>query len=87
MNFVSSLMLSLSGGIIVGSVLMSMIGYKRSALSRTAASVFSGVGVGIGVVIFTYYGVSNGDMIGSILTGIIAAVFIGFASFIRNKRK
>ena len=85
MELFSSFMLSLSGGIVVVSILMSKIGYDRAALSRKAAAMMSGLGVGIGCGIFTYYGVSNGDFIGSIITGIIAAFSVGFANYISYK--
>ncbi|MEP7134033.1 MAG: hypothetical protein ABI904_03780 [Chloroflexota bacterium] len=87
MNLVNSFMLAISGGLIVASILIAKIGFGRSVLSRKTATIMSGVGVGIGIVIFIYYGVSNHNLGESVLTGIIIAITVGFATFIRNKQK
>jgi hypothetical protein len=85
MNLVKNVALVLSGGLIVGSILLSKIGLTRSVLSRRGSAILSGVGVGLGCAIFIYYGVSSGDLIGSIFVGIVAAVVSGFILFIYRK--
>lgn len=85
MNLVSSFMLVVSGGLIVAAVMMSRIGYDRSVLSRRTAALYSGVGVGVGVCIFIYYGVSSGNLIESVLTGAIVAVTVGISTYNRYK--
>jgi len=85
-NLVSSFMLFMSGGLTVASILMAKIGFDRSVLSHRVAAIMSGVGSGIGTVIFIYYGVSNHSLGESVLTGIIIAIIAGFATFIRNKQ-
>jgi len=87
MNLVENFALAMSGGIIASSLLMSVIGYERSALTRKSASAFSGIGTGVGVAMFIYYGVSKHNLIESILTGSIIAITVGLATFIRNKQK
>ncbi len=77
MSLSKSLFLLLSGGLIASSIMLSKIGLSRSALSKSSASVLSGVGAGAGTAIFIYYGVSNGDLLGSIIVGIVTAFTVG----------
>jgi hypothetical protein len=74
MNLVNDFALMLSGGIIAGSILLSEIGFRRSALSRKGGAIFSGIGVGIGCGIFIFYSIGKGDLIGSIFVGIVATI-------------
>jgi hypothetical protein len=85
MNLLRNIALSISGGIVVGSILIARIGLGRSAISKRSAATLAGVGAGIGVGIFIFYGVSNGDLIGSIITGIIIAFTVGFSIIIPNR--
>jgi hypothetical protein len=85
MNILKSMVLSISGGLVVGSILMAKIGLSRSVLSRRSAAVLAGVGAGIGTGVFIFYGVSNGDLIGSITTGIIVAFTVGFSVIIPSR--
>jgi hypothetical protein len=85
MDLLINMALAVSGGLVVGSIILSMIGLKRSVLSRKSASVLSGVGAGVGGAIFIFYGVSNGDLLESIIVGMIGAVIVGFSIFISSK--
>jgi hypothetical protein len=85
MNLLKNMALAVSGGLVVGSIILSMIGLSKSVLSRKSASVLSGVGAGVGCGIFIYYGVSNADLLDSIIVGIIVAVIGGFSIFISSK--
>lgn len=85
MELLRSVALSVSGGIVVGSILIAKIGLSRSALSKKSAAALAGIGAGTGVGIFIFYGVSNGDLVGSVLTGIIIAFTVGFAAIIPSR--
>ena len=74
---ISDVLLFLSGGLIVGSILLPQIGFINSALSVNAVAAYSGTGTSIGTCIFVFYTVGKGDFIGSVLTGIIAGVAVG----------
>jgi hypothetical protein len=77
MSLARSIALLLSGALIAGSVALSWIGYTRSALSHRAAVVFTSVGVGIGGGMFLYYGISNGDFVGSTIIGLFGGIIAG----------
>lgn len=85
MNLLRNLVLSISGGLVVGSILIAKIGFSRSILSRKNAAILAGAGAGLGTGIFIYYGVSNGDFVGSIITGIIVAFVVGFSVVIPSR--
>ena len=85
MKFWNSLVLAMSGGLIVGSILLANVGLERSTLSRRAASLIGGVGARLGAALFIFYGVSNGDLVGSIVTGVIAAIIVGLGILIPNR--
>ena len=86
MNLVSSFMLFISGGLTVASIMIPEIGLDRSVFSRKAGAIFSGIGVGIGSGIFIYYGLSDGDLVGSILTGGIATTTACLVIYFFRKR-
>lgn len=77
MNFVNVIALVLSGAIILGSVLLPEIGFRRSALSRKAAAFWTATGVGLASVTIVFWGFGNGDLLGSLATGLIAATISG----------
>ncbi len=87
MNLLNSFALFISGGLVVGSIMLSYIGLSRSVLSRRSAAVLSGVGVGIGGGLFIFYGVSNRDLLRSILVGIISAVTVGITIYVKFNLK
>ena len=78
-------MLSMSGALVVGSILIAKIGFSRFILSRRGAAILAGTGAGIGVGIFVFYGVSQGDLLGSTITGIIIAFVVGFSIIIPSR--
>lgn len=83
MNLLNSIALFISGGLVVGSIMLSYNGLSRSVLSKKSAAVLSGVGVGVGGGIFIFYGVSNGDLLASVFVGIIGAVTVGVTSYMK----
>jgi hypothetical protein len=85
MNLPTSIALVISGGLIASSLILAKIGLSRAILSRKAASALGGIGAGCGVGIFIYFGVSKGDFLGSVFTGIIAAITIGTVILIPSK--
>ena len=85
MNITSGIALVVSGGIIASSIILARIGLRRSVLSRKAASTLGCIGTGIGIIIFIFFCVSNGDLFGSIVTGTIAAITVGMVILIPNK--
>jgi len=86
MDLIKNMALAISGGLVVGSIILSMIGLMRSVLSRKSASVLSGVGAGVGGAIYIFYDVSNSDLLESIIVGMIGSVIVGFPIFISSKR-
>jgi hypothetical protein len=87
MNLLNSFALFISGGLVACSIILSYIGLNRSVLSRRSAAVLTGVGVGIGAGLFIFYGVSNRDLLGSILVGIISAVTVGITIYVKFNSK
>jgi hypothetical protein len=85
MKLWNSIVLTMSGGLIVASIILSQVGLDRSALSRRAASLIAGIGTGVGGGMFIFYGVSNGDYVGSIITGTIVAIIVGLSFLIPNR--
>jgi hypothetical protein len=77
MKFINVIALVLSGAIILGSVLLSEIGFRRSIFSRKTATYLTGTGIGLASGMIVFWGFGNGDLIGSIATGLIAAVISG----------
>jgi|WetSurMetagenome_2_1015567.scaffolds.fasta_scaffold256897_1 hypothetical protein len=77
MKYINVIALVLSGAIILGSVLLSEIGFKRSILSRKIAALLTGTGIGLASGMIVYWGFGNGDLFGSIVTSLIAAVIAG----------
>ncbi len=86
MDFVSSLALLISGGLIVGSLILSRIGIERSVLSCKNASIITGIGSGIGAGLFIYFGVSHHDLGGSIFVGLVSAFTLGLTIFLMSKK-
>jgi hypothetical protein len=85
MNILHNFVLSMSGALVVGSILIAKIGFSKFILSRMNAAILAGTGAGIGVGTFVFYGVSKGDLIGSIITGIIMAFVVGFSIVIPSR--
>ena len=85
MTLGKNLILLFSGALIAGSIILSKIGLNRSVLSKKSAALLSGTGAGIGILIFIFYGVSDGDLIGSLIVGIITAFVVGAAVIIPSK--
>ena len=85
MNITASIALFVSGGLVASSIIMAKIGLSRSVISRKVASVIGGMGTGIGVGIFIFYVLSNGDFLGSIITGVIVAITVGLVILIPNR--
>jgi ABC-type Fe3+-siderophore transport system permease subunit len=82
-----SVFLVLSGGLIVASILLSKIGFDRSTLSLGTSAIYSAIGAGLGCAIFVFFGISNGDLFGSVCTGSISAFTIGLTTYLFRKRK
>jgi hypothetical protein len=82
MDLISNFALLVSGGLIVGSILLSKIGFERRVLSKRAASGIAAVGVGVGGGIFIFFGVGAGDLGESIYVGTVAAIVTGFICLI-----
>jgi hypothetical protein len=82
MELLSNLTLLLSGGLIVGSILLSKIGFEKHVLSKRAASGIAAVGVGLGGGIFIFFGVGKGDLVESIYVGSVAAFVTGLISLV-----
>jgi hypothetical protein len=80
-----NIVLAISGGLVIASILMAKIGVSRTALSKRDAAILAGVGAGIGVGIFIFFGVSDYDLIGSIFTGIVIALVVGFSVIFPNR--
>ncbi len=85
MKIINSLALFVSGGLVASSIILAKIGLSRSVLSRRAASLIGGLGTGIGISLFIFFGVSNGDLIASIITGAIAGITIGLVILVSNR--
>jgi hypothetical protein len=85
MNIMNSSALAISGGLVACSIILAKIGLSRSVLSRKVASAIGGIGAGTGVGIFIYYGISNSDLVGSIITGAISAITIGLVILIPSR--
>jgi hypothetical protein len=82
MNLIISFALFMSGAITVTCILLSEIGFMRKVISKKGAAFFSGIGAGIGCGMFTYFGISNQDIIGSLFTAIISGVVVGISNFV-----
>jgi hypothetical protein len=82
MKFMNVIALVLSGAIILGSTLLSVIGFRRSILSRKAAAFLTGVSIGLASGMIVFWGFGNGDFIGSIATGLIAAAISGTMKYL-----
>jgi hypothetical protein len=82
MSFGNSVALFLSGGIMVGFILLSEIGFRKSIISRKWAAALYGLGIAISGGIFIYFGVSSRDLFGSLTTGIIAGFVAGVTAYI-----
>ena len=87
MNVEKSIVLFMSGGIAVGSIMLSRIGFMRSSISRRGAAILSGIGVGLGSGVFIFYGISNGDFIESLYVAIIAGVVAGITAYSVHVKK
>ena len=85
MKLINIILLNVSGALIYMSILLPRIGLKNSTISRNSAAVLSGIGVGIGAGLSVYFGISNGDFIGSILTAAIAAFTAGLVFHFYNR--
>ena len=85
MNLWNSIVLGFSGGLVASSIILAYIGLSRSALSRRMASLIGGVGSGVGVAMFVFDGVSNRDLLGSAITGMIVAVTVGLIILTPNR--
>jgi len=85
MKIFDSFVLALSGSLIATSIILAKVGLNRSALSRRSASLLAGLGAGMGNCVFIYYGVSSHDFVGSLITGIITAMVVGFAILFPTK--
>lgn len=77
MKYTNVLALVLSGAIILGSVLLSEMGFRRSLLSRKTAAFLTAAGIGLASGMIVYWGFGNGDLFGSIATSLIAALIAG----------
>lgn len=74
------LLLSISGGCIVGSIFMAYLGMQRSALSHRAAVAFVAVGGAVGGGLFSY-GV-GGDAPEATCVAITSAISFGIGALI-----
>ncbi len=74
MNSLHLIMFAFSGALIYLSVLLSRIALKRNMISHHLAVILSSLGVGFGAGLSVFWGVSNGDFIGSSLTGAIVGM-------------
>lgn len=87
MNLINAIILAFSGAIIVASIIIAQFGFMMSALSRRSAILLASIGVGIGAGLFVYYGVSEGDLSGSIFVGIFAIVVTVMVTSITLRKK
>jgi hypothetical protein len=85
MNILRNFVLSLSGALVVASIFIAKVGFSRFILSRMSAAILAGIGAGIGVGVFIFYGVSQYDLVGSIITAIIIAFVVGSSILIPNR--
>ena len=81
MRLVSVIALVLSGAVILGSVLLPEMGFRRSAFSRKGAALLTGLGIGFACGMIVFWGFSNGNFIESIITGVIAAMVAGLTQY------
>jgi hypothetical protein len=77
MNSMHLVIFAFSGVAIYLSVLLPRIALKQNMISHPLASVLSGLGVGFGAGLSVFWGASNGDIIGSSLTGAIVGMLAG----------
>jgi hypothetical protein len=84
-DIVNSLAILVSGGLMVGSIILSRFGIEKSILSRKNGSIISGIGSGFGASLFTYFGISHHDLVGSIFPGLFTALVVGFTIFVMSK--
>jgi hypothetical protein len=85
MNLVNILSLLISGGLIVTSIILPKIALNKSNLSLKDASILCGLGAGLGIGIFIYFGISYGDLLGSIIVCLISSIVVGFTFWIANR--
>jgi len=81
MPVVISLMLMLSGAIMVGSIMFARRWLANATASHRQAAIFSGVGVGVSAALFTYFGIGNSDPFVAIFVGVIIAITGTFAAW------
>ncbi len=82
MNLVNSIALVLSGGLIVGSILLAEFGFRKSTLSKRASALLVGIGVGLASGLFVFYGINGANLFESIVISMIAAITAGITEYI-----
>jgi hypothetical protein len=82
MNQLDIYAIALSGAIIASTIILAQQGYARSYLSRQGAVFLTSIGVGIGLGIFVYFGLSQGDLMGSIFVALVSTLIAGITASI-----
>jgi len=87
MKLQNTIALVISGALILGSLLLSEMGFRKSTLSRYGAMLVTGLGVGLSSGMIVFWGIGDGDLIGSIATGMIAAIAAGVTEYFALSRR
>jgi hypothetical protein len=85
MTTLTSTLLACSGALIASSIILARIGLSREFLSRSEASLLGGAGTAVGMGMFIFYGISNADLAGSIITGAIAGITVAVVILIPTR--
>ncbi len=85
MKPIIAIFLFCGGGISGSLILTALYGRLYHFLPDSFSNILIGVGTGIGVTSLVYFGLSNNDLVGSILTGLISGLSMAFFSKVLNR--
>jgi hypothetical protein len=74
--------LFISGGFVASFILWPEFRFRSGAMSRNEASIITGAGLGIGGGMLTYFGFGHGDMLGSVVVGIVFGALFGWIFYL-----